>query len=730
MGSVAHVKKRPMAIGGSSKEEFVKYQHPTPIDVCARIPLVDAFLRMCTGQSNEVNKKRAKFESFSSFSDPLSYSIMEPEAEANNTNTINDKTTSSSTSNHYNYAMKSIQLDRLTNDVYIDELKNEIMILKALDHPNIVRPLETFQYDRQYYMVMELCHGGDLYTRMPYSEQEACRITESICNALSYLHSQNVIHRDLKFENVLFTDPASPDVKLIDFGLSKKYVPREKINDGVGTIYTMAPEVIHTSREGYDDKVDLWSLGVIAYMLLSSQMPFYGNTRLSVMKKIIGCQYNFKGAKWRTPSLSSKKFVAQLLQLDPKARPTADEALKSRWFTNVLHRPHNNNKYNHTHNDNNNNNNNNSKWTKQMDRAQASLENFAGFSKLKKLALMVIAHKSTNTDIGFLRQLFDRYDTHHTGMITYPEFVEALGPYSYTKNELQAMFRGADVDGTNIIHYTEFLAATMQARGDVVVNKETLAEAFDRLDADDTGYISTGNLRALFGKELPESALNAIIEEVHDTTSSSPNEDQNITFAQFLQLFQDELSDQNKKQQDQEIKVEERRIQHYFDNNNNDDDSNNNTNDDPMMKMLASSIANGLDASSSSSSSSVASGGDAEHNNKNNNEQQVPMLNTIHPKAKVDSMAATVPSNEPMLLLSEGHQQQQPPPLLDPQDGNEIYKAATSVATTSGMIPPEMTETERSIVGATRENSILHAHDLVPSTVRVPQLEFEQESSN
>jgi serine/threonine protein kinase len=157
------------------------------------------------------------------------------------------------------YAMKSILLDQMTEQVFIDELRQEIAVLKHLDHPNIVRAIETFEFEGMISLVMELCSGGDLYVRDPYSEADAARIVSSILSAIAYMHSQNVVHRDLKFENVLFvnTSPMS-DVKLIDFGLSRVYGGGQKLTDISGTIYTIAPEVL---KNNHTEKADMWSIG-------------------------------------------------------------------------------------------------------------------------------------------------------------------------------------------------------------------------------------------------------------------------------------------------------------------------------------------------------------------------------------------------------------------------------------------------------------------------------------
>jgi serine/threonine protein kinase len=133
------------------------------------------------------------------------------------------------------YALKSIHLDQCRDDVFRLELLNEISILQRLDHPHIVKALETFNFKDRLYVVLELCSGGDLYTRDPYTETQACSIIHDILDAVAYMHSRGITHRDLKFENIMFSSPDLDAVKVIDFGLSKKYSQKEHLHDTVGT---------------------------------------------------------------------------------------------------------------------------------------------------------------------------------------------------------------------------------------------------------------------------------------------------------------------------------------------------------------------------------------------------------------------------------------------------------------------------------------------------------------
>lgn len=255
---------------------------------------------------------------------------------------------------------------------------NPRQVLRQLDHANIIRAIETFSNRNQIFIIMELCCGGDLYTRDPYTEEEAARIVHAILSAISYMHSRKIAHRDLKYENVLFVSKEpSASVKLIDFGLSKAYgSSSDDLTEGVGTIYSMAPEVL-TGK--YTQQADMWSVGVIAFMLLSSQMPFYGRKRQHIVELILKGQYEFRGRRWKRVSPQAKQFVEELLVLDPKERATAHEAMGSTWLHRRL----------------------NSALTlrdaqaDEEEKIQQSIVRYSGYSRLKKMALNVVVRPKT-----------------------------------------------------------------------------------------------------------------------------------------------------------------------------------------------------------------------------------------------------------------------------------------------------------------------------------------------
>jgi len=428
----------------------------------------------------------------------------------------------------HEYAMKSIHLSRVTDDTFVQELKNEIAILKKLDHPHIVRPLETYHFKNQIFIVMEHCSGGDLYSRDPYTEEEAARIISSILSAVSYLHANNVAHRDLKYENILFVNNApKAEIKLIDFGLSKVYgmtgtgpgiegqATPQLLTEGVGTIYTMAPEVLKGS---YTKQADVWSVGVIAYMLLSSQMPFYGRKRQHIVEQILGGKYDFRGRRWRKIAEPAKDFVRDLLVVDPDERLDAERASSCVWL---------NKRYSATVR---------GPEESEILKAKDSMTRYAGYTKLKKMALMVIAHRSTCEEIGILRKVFQKYAAKDEGgCISYPQFETAWKESGLPEEDTKAVFDAVDLDGSGRIRYTEFLAATIEAQG--AISEERLAEAFDRFDTDDSGYISVDNLKDVLGENFPRQEIIDILGDAVDPSGDGDGATK-ISYSAFLRLWE------------------------------------------------------------------------------------------------------------------------------------------------------------------------------------------------
>jgi len=414
------------------------------------------------------------------------------------------------------YALKSIILSRVSDD-FLEELRNEIKILQSLDHPNIVKAYEVYENSVNIYLVLEHCSGGDLYSRIPYSEKQSAKIVGKLLSALSHMHQHHVCHRDIKFENIMFeSDDPNAEIKLIDFGLSKAFSPQRKfMSEGVGTIYTMAPGVL---RGVYTSQADLWSTGVVAFMLLSNTKPFYGKKRRHVVQKILRGEFKFYSKRWNTLSAESKDFVSALIKLDAKERLTADQALQHSWLSNQFPLS------------------DRVPTLETMDSIHASIEAFGEVSAFKKMALMVIAHQSTTEEIKELRKAFDAFDTGNDGTISFVEFKTAMqnSNSNYTDQDIEKLFRSVDTGNDNKIYYVEFLSASLAARGRIT--EERLADAFDRIDSDDTGFITRDNLRKILGKDCTEEKLDKFFDD------GDLNGDGKISFGEFMELFREDHS--------------------------------------------------------------------------------------------------------------------------------------------------------------------------------------------
>jgi calcium-dependent protein kinase len=541
MGSVHMVKKRDSNVGGTArwhnlsmrKQLELKGVHPSLVLACS-LPVVGNFVRSCiqidddeeggggeikdgviVGQfGKKIDSLNVSRRKISSRHFTLDDSLHPNDPTHIRINTYLEKERKRGKYEAY-YAMKSIHLTQVNDILFVNELKNEIEIMQKLDHAHITRLVETYEDRGHLYLIMELCSGGDLYSRDPYTEDQAARVVGSILSAVDFMHKHGIIHRDLKYENILFATPSpTAEIKIIDFGLSKIYQPSQRMKDGVGTVYTMAPEVL---QGDYNNKADVWAIGVLTYMLLSSQMPFYGRRRKEILDKIARCNYDFKGRRWNTISRPAKSFVENLLLHDPEARPSAKEAKRSMWLNMRLASSVR------------------TATEADMDAAACSLENYSAHKTLQKLALMVIAHKSNSHEIGFLRNVFKRYDKDRDGSIDLDEFKLCLNKYNYSDRYIEKIFNAADLSGTGHLKYTEFLAATIESTD--LVTEERLAEAFDRLDADDSGYISVKNLRDLLGEDVPDAYVEQVIAE------ADVKDEKRVTYDDFLDMWRKELED-------------------------------------------------------------------------------------------------------------------------------------------------------------------------------------------
>lgn len=233
-------------------------------------------------------------------------------------------------------AVKIISKAKMTSAIAIEDVRREVKMLKALSgHKHMLKYYDAFEDANSVYIVLELCEGGELLDRIlsrggRYTEEDAKSIVVQILTAVAFCHLQGVVHRDLKPENFLFTtkDEDSP-LKVIDFGLSDYARPDHRLNDVVGSAYYVAPEVLHRS---YNVEADMWSIGVITYILLCGSRPFWARTESGIFRSVLRAVPNFDDSPWPAISVEAKDFVKRLLIKDHRKRMTAVQALTHPWL--------------------------------------------------------------------------------------------------------------------------------------------------------------------------------------------------------------------------------------------------------------------------------------------------------------------------------------------------------------------------------------------------------------
>ncbi|KAJ0968471.1 hypothetical protein J5N97_025388 [Dioscorea zingiberensis] len=233
-------------------------------------------------------------------------------------------------------AVKIIPKAKMTTPISIEDVRREVKILKALSgHNNLVKFHDACEDALNVYIIMELCEGGELLDRIlsrggRYMEEDAKTIVVQILSIVAFCHLQGVVHRDLKPENFLFsTKDENSSMKIIDFGLSDFVRPDERLNDIVGSAYYVAPEVLHRA---YSMEADIWSVGVITYILLCGSRPFWARTESGIFRSVLRADPNFDDSPWPSVSPEAKDFVRRLLNKDYRKRMTAVQALTHPWL--------------------------------------------------------------------------------------------------------------------------------------------------------------------------------------------------------------------------------------------------------------------------------------------------------------------------------------------------------------------------------------------------------------
>ncbi len=396
-----------------------------------------------------------------------------------------------------------------------DSIFEEIKILKSLDHPNIIKIYEFFQDQKNFYLITEYCDGGDLFTCLTqdddlnsfFTERIIRSIMRQVFSAVVYLHSKNIMHGDLKLENILldsqnlssFTkgNSANLEIKLIDFGCSKKMTTETKISDLLeGTINYLPPEVFNEGK--IHKKNDLWATGVMLYIILTGNQPFEGKTEEELIAKIKLGKYNADDELLKESSKEVKDLVRKLLEPNIDARMDAKQAMRHKWFQ--------------------------FQTKLQIDlgfknKILTNLRNLKQEYKFQQAVTTFIMHNCiAKEEITHLRKAFKVLDLNGDGRLSKQELEKGF------KDSMENNLGDIDVSvimklmngGNNkgYIEYEEFLQATIDKKK--LLSEKNLKQAFSQFDIDGNGGISAEEIRSILGKDahISQDVFEEILKEV------------------------------------------------------------------------------------------------------------------------------------------------------------------------------------------------------------------------
>ncbi|XP_047341339.1 calcium-dependent protein kinase 19-like [Impatiens glandulifera] len=412
------------------------------------------------------------------------------------------------------FACKSVSKKKLSSKSDKEDMRKEIQIMQHLSgQANIVEFKGSFEDKNGVHVVMELCGGGELFDRIiaqgHYSERAAASVCRAIVNVVHHCHFMGVIHRDLKPENFLLSDKTdNAMLQATDFGLSV-FIEEGKIyQDIVGSAYYVAPEVL---KRRYGKEVDIWSAGVILYILLSGVPPFWAEKDSAIFDAILRGHVDFESDPWPSISKSAKDLVRRMLTQDPKKRITSTEILNHPWIRE-----------------------DGEASDKPIDSAVLSrMKQFRAMNKLKQLALKVIAENLSEKEIQGLKAMFSNIDTDKSGTITYEELKTGLAQLGskLTEAEVKQLMEAADVDGNGSIDYIEFITATMHRHK--LDRDEDVYKAFQYFDKDNSGYITRDELEIAMKEHGmgDEATIKDIISEVDS------DNDGRINYSEFRTMM-------------------------------------------------------------------------------------------------------------------------------------------------------------------------------------------------
>ncbi|KAL6293809.1 hypothetical protein ACE6H2_001951 [Prunus campanulata] len=413
-------------------------------------------------------------------------------------------------------ACKKISKSKLKTEIDVEDVRREAEIMRRLPkHPNIVSFKEAYEDKEAVYLVMELCEGGELFDRIVakghYTERAAATVTRTILEICKVCHQNGVIHRDLKPENFLFTDSSeNAQLKAIDFGLSIFFEKGQRFSEIVGSPYYMAPEVL---RRNYGPEVDVWSSGVILYILLCGVPPFWAESEEGIAQAIVRGSIDFERETWKKVSEEAKELVKRMLDPNPFNRLGVEEVLDHPWIRKANQVPN----------------------VPLGGNVTLRIKQFSLMNKFKKKVLRVVADNLPDDQIDGIRQLFNMMDIDNNGNLNFEELRDGLVKIGHhvTDPDVQMLMDAADGDGTGTLNCDEFVVVSVHLRK--IDNDELLHQAFTYFDKNDSGYVEFDELReALLDDKLGPANEQVIQDIIFDVDL---DKDGRISFEEFKAMM-------------------------------------------------------------------------------------------------------------------------------------------------------------------------------------------------
>jgi len=406
------------------------------------------------------------------------------------------------------FAVKGFKLLGISNEARSD-LESEVEVFLMMDHPHVARLSDVYETPERLNLVMECMEGGELFHRIQqkkrFSEHSAAAAAFQMLQALNYIHTHNIVHRDIKLENFLYEAKDGDQLKLIDFGFSKIWDTQTKMKLSCGTLAYVAPEVLGKS---YDLKCDMWSFGVCVFVLLLGYMPFAGSESAQKRKVKEGA-FERKEKQWKSLSKPAESFILSLLQVDSKQRLSAADALNHKWL------------------DARNGDLPDSLGVNED--VAKSLVEFANCSVFRRSCMSMMAWSLSMEERNAVQREFEKLDADNSGTITINEFKGVLEDQFHMEDEaVMAAFGCLDMNHQDEIHYSEFLAATVASR--IHLHDDLLRATFKRFDADNSGFITSDELRNVFGPCIDKQDLDSFMEEVDTSHDGKISYDEFITY--------------------------------------------------------------------------------------------------------------------------------------------------------------------------------------------------------